>query len=94
MSVVVLIEHPPGYCSERGYIYDVIFRRFLGLDYHAKQDDRQNTRVTLAGDCGRRELILSDILFQNPLENWLTATSLPKQPLAWWKLSETRSDAP
>jgi hypothetical protein len=92
MGVEVLIEHPPGYCSERLYIYDVMFRRFLGFDYHNKQGDRQNTRVTLVGDCGRRELILSDILFQNPLENWLTATSLPKQPLEWWKFSETLSD--
>jgi hypothetical protein len=91
--VEVLIEHPPGYFSERGYIYDVIFRQFLGLDYHAKQDDRQNTRITLAGDRGRRELILSDNLFQNPQENWLTWRSLPKQPLEWWKLPETLSDA-
>ena len=32
----LLIEHPPGYESERTYIYDVMFGEFLGISYRMK----------------------------------------------------------
>ncbi|MBE0447466.1 MAG: polysaccharide deacetylase family protein [Actinobacteria bacterium] len=84
----VAISYPKTYQQERQYICDVIFREFLGLDYRIREEDRLDTRITLLGDHDKRELLLPDILFQIPIEQWLTKNSLPKQPLEWWTVSE------
>lgn len=82
------IFHPPGYLSERQYIYDVLIREFLGFDYSIEVYDGKDVRITLQGDPLGKVLIISDILFQTPEEQWLTSASLPKQPLNWWDVSD------
>ena len=87
------ISHPPTYGAERRYIHDVLLTGFLGLEYQAREVMRNDVRVSLQGDASGKELILADILFQTPEEEWLMPTSLPNQPLNLWRVSEDSVDA-
>lgn len=82
---MILIETPPGYEAERRYVSDVLFREFLGLDFHLRQADRTEVRISVPDGGESRELLLADVLFQTPLAQWLTGSSLPVEPLARWK---------
>ncbi|WP_183192480.1 polysaccharide deacetylase family protein [Brevibacillus fluminis] len=75
------IYHPPTYQPERQYIFDVLFAQFLGLEYETMVEQRDDIRICLADDCSGKSIVLADVLFQQPQENWLQQTSLPKQPL-------------
>jgi hypothetical protein len=87
------IRHPPTYPSERRYIYDVLLRDFLGLEYRAEVEDRRDVRITVDGSSPVRELILIDVLFQTPTGKWLKPTSLPRRPLDRWEIQKDRVDA-
>ncbi len=82
----VLIKHPRSYLPERQYIHKALLQEFLGLEFQAKAEDRQDTCIMVADDQGK--LILTDVLFQIPPEKWLNEDSLPKQPLAVWTLPD------
>jgi hypothetical protein len=86
------IVHPPTYIIERHYIFDIIMYEFLGLDWCAEVNDCQEIRISLEDDSLNRQLILPDILFQTQEANWLTKTSLPEQPIKWWKVTNTFSN--
>jgi len=79
--MMLRIQTSPTYKPEREYINHILLKEFLGLEYQIEFQDRQNISIT-APD--KRELILPDILFQMPKDQWLTAASLPRQPLAVW----------
>jgi hypothetical protein len=93
MTGTLLIEHPEGYAAERRYIFDVLLKEFLGLDYHARPAARLDLRVTLAGDPYDRELVLPDILLATPTNAWLTPAALPPEPLARWDAGRDLPDA-
>jgi len=75
------VKTPPIYKNEREYIIQVLLSDFLGIDFHVEFQDRQNISIS---DKDGKELIISDVLFQTPQNQWLTIDSLPKQPLSIW----------
>lgn len=87
-----LVEHPPGRLAERGYIYEILLRERLGIDYEMVARDRRDVRITLVGN--GKELIVSDVLFGVPAAEWLNESSLPPGPLRWWTLPTSLSGIP
>lgn len=91
----LLIEHPPGYESERTYIYDVMFGEFLGISYRMKVGaEPKRVVITARGDPSEKRLIVDDTLFGTQSYEWLTPHSLPRQPLEMWTLPDTFHDTP
>lgn len=78
---MLTVKIPLTYKQEREYIIQVLLGDFLGIDFHIEFQDRQNISI---GDKDGKELIISDVLFQTPQNQWLTTNSLPKQPLDIW----------
>jgi hypothetical protein len=93
MTRMIQISHPPTYRAERRYIHDVLLTGFLGFEYQAREEMRSDVRISLQGDVSGKELILADVLFQTPEDEWLALGSLPNQPLDLWRVSEESVDA-
>ena len=87
----LIIQIPPTYPPERQYSIQVLMRDFLGLSYRLDIQERRDVRFT---NDSEKELILPDILFQTPKEDWLTLESLPKHPIPIWDTSQTPIDGP
>jgi len=90
---VLHIIHPPAYKAERLYIYDLLLGEFLGLEYQLQERLCDGVKITLKDDPHKKELCLSDHFFKTPENEWLTADSLPKQPLRIWDISTAPIDA-
>jgi uncharacterized protein DUF7033 len=75
--MTLLVEAPAGYEPERRYILDVVLRDWLGLDWELRGADRDDVRITLAGEPGERCVLVPDVLFATASEAWLTEPSLP-----------------
>lgn len=74
------------YKTEREYICKVILNEFLGIDYTIEFQTRNDWLIT-----DNREdvkILLPDVLFQTPPEDWLTEKSLPARPLQVWDVSQ------
>lgn len=91
---MLLIVHPSTYHAERRYIFDVILRDFLGIEYATLEHGQPDVQIMLADDPNGRRICLPDNLFSTPKEEWLTASSMPKEPLGIFDISETRIEAP
>ena len=65
---MLTVKTPPTYKPEREYIIQVLLRDFLGIDFHVEFQDRQN--ISISNKDGK-ELIISDVLFQTPQNQWL-----------------------
>lgn len=90
---MLAIEHPPGYEPERDYVYNVIFREILGIDYTSRVGDCQVTSLSVLDGENQRKIILPDVFFQTPSEKWLTGNSFPNLPLEWWNTPVPLQDA-
>ena len=89
----VLIEHPDTYVPERRYIFDVIFRQFLGMNVHMQMNaSLDDVHIRLTDDPDSRTLIIRDDLFRLPMHHWLTAQALPQRPVPFWKPTQLDSD--
>lgn len=88
---MLLIETPDTRLSERDYILDVVLNEFLGLSWRRVSAYRTDVRITLQGQPGC--VLLPDILFCVPEENWLTPFSMPKRPLSHWNSGELQRPA-
>jgi peptidoglycan/xylan/chitin deacetylase (PgdA/CDA1 family) len=88
----LIVEFPVGYDAEHSYVAQCLLGDFLGLEYEAYEAAAQE-RVRIHDGMGRELLIAAD-LFARPPSTWLTAASLPREPLAWWDTSDipTRLD--
>lgn len=75
------IAHPSTYLAERSYIYDMVLREFLGLEFRAEVAPRTDVVITLAGDPDGARLIMPDTFFQIAESRWLTEASVPEPPL-------------
>jgi hypothetical protein len=84
---MILVKHPPNHINERQYVFDVILREFLGLDWKAQEEERENISLTCEGDS--REILMSDALFSTSESEWLTNDSLPIEPLQTFEISES-----
>lgn len=79
--MTLLVDLPAGYERERAYVLDVVLGDMLGVPYAARVTGRRDVRIRLAGDDRRREVLLPDVLFAAPRDAWLTAATLPAEPL-------------
>lgn len=76
---MLLIRHPPSYLAERQYIFQVLLREFLGLEYRTEIHASHDIRITHDGT--GKQLIVADVLFQTVEAEWLTQSSMPRRPL-------------
>jgi hypothetical protein len=83
--VKLRVQHPPTRIPERRYVLAVLLGEFLGLDYVPEEYGGRDVRISPAADEAGPALVLPDILFQIPDEDWLTAASMPVEPLVWWE---------
>jgi Family of unknown function (DUF7033) len=75
--VTLLVEAPARYEPERRYVLDVVLRDWLGLEWELRAADRDDVRITLAGEPGDQGVLVPDVLFATAPEDWLTEASLP-----------------
>jgi hypothetical protein len=80
------------YKTEREYICKVLLNDFLGIEYEIEFQARKEWLIT-HGDKDQK-MLLPDVLFQTPSEEWLTERSLPSQPLKTWDISPYGIDCP
>jgi hypothetical protein len=80
--MTLLVEAPPGYEPERRYILEVVLSDWLGLDWRLRSADRGDVRIALAEEPDGRCVVLPDVLFATPREDWLTPRSLPSVRVA------------
>jgi hypothetical protein len=81
--VSLLVDLPAGYQRERAYVLDVVLGDMLGLPYAVRVTGRRDVRIRLAGEDRHCEVLLPDVLFATEREAWLTAATLPAEPLRW-----------
>ncbi len=80
------VEFPIEYEDEQRYLAQCLLGNFLGLEYEVGQAAAQQG-VRILDGFGHELLIAAD-LFTRPPSTWLTAASLPQEPLAWWDTSD------
>jgi hypothetical protein len=85
---MIRIRYPDNFPAERAYIFDVIFREFLGLEYTAVSADTDV--VSLSVD--DKTLCVADDFFQRCKNGWLDHRSLPTLPLSQWDTGELGND--
>ena len=88
---MLTVRMPLTYKPEREYIAGVLLKDFLGLDHEIEFQPREDVEIR-AGD--GKALVVADVLFRTPEGQWLTAGSLPGQPLRCWDTAETPLDCP
>lgn len=80
--MTLLIETPETRSPERDYALGVVLGEFLGSDWTRQPSERRDVRISFPGSDA--ELLLPDVLFACPPEQWLQSTSMPGLPLAEW----------
>lgn len=85
---MLVVRCPATYIPEREYACEVLLGSFLGLPWRMVMEERSETVVTLEGDTTGCELVVADVLFATPAEDWLTARALPQLPLAYWQVGQ------
>lgn len=91
------VYHPDTYLPERRYIFEILLREFLGLDYESHTDARHDVCITDSSnqaEPGAKSLILADDLFATAASDWLTAASMPRQPLMVWDTHQSQMAFP
>jgi hypothetical protein len=80
----ISIFHPPGRIPEREYIYGVLFKEFLGLDFSTSVHDSPDVIIRSSED-PKSALVVPDLLLSVRQSAWLSPESLPKSPLGQYK---------
>ena len=83
--MTLVIHHPLCRSAERSYIYDVVFREWLGLDYVSLPEDRGDVAISLHSNHEQGVVFVNDSLFLMDDSAWLAAGSLPTSPLGLWQ---------
>ncbi len=84
---MLTVKTPSAYKPERAYIIRVLLGEFLGIPHRIEYGDRADVSLSLDD---AKELILPDILFRTPKEQWLTGESLPDRPLKILRIDGVR----
>jgi peptidoglycan/xylan/chitin deacetylase (PgdA/CDA1 family) len=84
----IIVQHPDTRMPERRYILDVVFRRFLGLEYESFPAATDATTISVVGTEAHDRLVVKDVLLQVPADQWLSRCSLPSQPLERWRVGD------
>lgn len=93
MSYKLLISCPPGYEEERQYIFEVLLKEFLDLDYEIQKTARAEIKLYLKGSPEVGSLSWPDIFFQKAHSRWLNPASLPEEPLPVWDVTQDLQEA-
>lgn len=80
----LLVRHPAKRHPERSYIFTVLLREFLGLEFVMVPEDRRDVELVLKSRPDLGSIIVRDVLFSQPEAVWLTKSSLPSEPLRYW----------
>ena len=92
MNLKIQVTSNNSCLHERNYIFDVVFKEFLGLSWVHEKSEESGVTIRLIGYDG--EIRLQDIFFIINEENWLTKESVPKTPLRTWDADEFSVDIP
>jgi hypothetical protein len=84
---MLIISHPPGRRAEREYIYSVIFREFLGIEFMSVEHPGTVTELSMADPPLPGNITMPDVLLSTAEGKWLTEASLPKLPLRRCRLN-------
>ena len=79
--MTLVVDAPDRYEAERRYILDVVLSDWLGLDWRLNVEPRADVRIRLDGAAPGPAVVLPDVLFATPAEEWLRPSSLPSEPL-------------
>lgn len=86
---MIHIETSKSYCQEKTYIFHVVLKEFLGIDYTVSFVGEQGTlKITLPN---KEEIFFPEILFNTPANHWLTIKCHPKLPLRNRPLKDIQS---
>ena len=84
----LIVDIPVKYLPEIEYTLKVVLKEALGLDYEIEEYNGEEIRIRVRGDTLERSLIVENVLFNTPSEQWLKEESLPILPLSNWTLSD------
>lgn len=87
--MIINIYHSGSYSNERKYVYDVVFKEWLGISYKEFLHDKAYTIIKLGNESKNEELLIQEELFSTPKQKWLTKESLPKTHFSCLDLSHT-----
>jgi hypothetical protein len=91
--MTLCVESPIGYQAERRYILDQVLGDWLGLEWELRPTTRTgDLRLTLSGPDGG-SVVVPDVLFGTPEDDWLTSRSLPTRPLRVVEIGDPGSTA-
>jgi peptidoglycan/xylan/chitin deacetylase (PgdA/CDA1 family) len=85
----LVIETPKSYIQEREYVIEVVMAQILGLEYTIVTADRRDIRISCTNES---EMIVSEVLFATPHQDWLTLRSLPARPLRTWQSDKSKRE--
>lgn len=87
-----LVITAPAFCKcEQDYVFAVVLKDWLGLEFTARYEDRRDYRIKLEGVAG--EIRLPAPFFSRAAEAWLAPGSMPRFPLLMWDSSKAFPDA-
>ena len=90
--MTLIVHAPPSYPEERRYVLAVVLADWLGLAWRLETHEHPDVRITLAGDGGRGELTMPDLLFATDRARWLTVAALPVRPIPRIPVGELDSE--
>jgi O-antigen/teichoic acid export membrane protein len=79
--ITLSIHVPTTYPAQRRYVFDVVLREWLGLEYELAFEDRADVSIRLRDDPNGKQIVIAEGLFATSREDWLTERSMPRQPL-------------
>lgn len=80
------IFHPTGRPRERRYVFDVVFREFLGLEHESVEDpSTAHVRIEVDDAGPAATLAVDDGFLAMPDDRWLRRDSLPRVPVGRWR---------
>jgi hypothetical protein len=85
---VLIVAQPDTYTSERRYALEVVLGEFMGLRWEERTESRTDVQITVPELAATSSLTIADGLFATPERLWLEQESLPRTPLARWRLDE------
>jgi len=90
--MTIICKVPANHYEKRQYIFDVVLKQWLGLDFIIKEYD--GSTVCLGKTGSKKKIYLPDTFFSSLKENWLAPNSLPKIPLKLWDSKKFSKDIP
>jgi len=93
MEPLVITIPANNYQPELGYILEVIIKDFLGLEYLVEKYDKEQIKIMLRGDLMHKQLIIENVLFNIPSDEWLKEESLPPSPFSHWVVEDDLPEA-